>query len=399
MLLDLPMELLQRITGYLRPEAVTAVRLTCKTLEGATFDRFVEQNCTFRRCFVLSAARWTRLHTQLKQSPRLASKVKRIFLTTNPYESLRSTHVQLAPEKRFQDIREAQYAVTEHANSNEGLSLRLKGEPRADLGMMKDVISEVQQTAPLATATLFIELPKEQHALCYDVVAAIVASRLAIRHLKIPRSFATAFEMRLAPHKQGFLDCTSSLESLDFGNQRVRPEYRRYTEQVHVKLFEEIFRSSRSMMRLTMCLGEYGFSHQSEAITRALLVGSNLSKLTRLRLDVANISEEVIRSVLTECKCTLKSVTIRWTRLVNIRSGWPGVLCMILDLPSLQYIHLEHIICGDNGWSCVSFEPVKQFDVTSGQRGHHVLIMRGRDVVVAGLRELLRKPLIYFQIT
>ena len=40
-LLALPLELLTRITDNLKDESLPSLRLTCKTLEGATFDRFV----------------------------------------------------------------------------------------------------------------------------------------------------------------------------------------------------------------------------------------------------------------------------------------------------------------------------------------------------------------------
>jgi hypothetical protein len=42
-LLDLPVEMLQRITDQLhRTQTLPALRLTCRALDNVTFDRFVE---------------------------------------------------------------------------------------------------------------------------------------------------------------------------------------------------------------------------------------------------------------------------------------------------------------------------------------------------------------------
>jgi hypothetical protein len=397
MLLGLPMELLQRITGYLPSETLTSVRLTCKTLEGATFDQYVEEYCKVSRWCVLFAARWTKLQKQLRQNPRLASKLKSIVLTTDPYESIQHSRLELAPERHFENISEAQCQAVEYANSNEGLPLWLERYPRPDLAMMIDVIRQLQHASPHIKAFLAIDLPEEHYALCHDIVTAVVSAKLALCDLNISRPFTSASETYLAQHRSGFLDCASSLTSIHFGNEEVEPVRQSTAGQTQLGVVQDIFRSSNNITRLSLYLGEYGFSRRAETVTRSILLAQDHDRLSHLQLDTVVVSEEVLLNILARCRHTLKSIMLNWVKLAYPHREWSAALGMMKDLPLLKRLELEYLLFKDSirVYPRVCFESVRHGEEMEGKDNHHRMKLYGREVVVAGMNELLSNPLLY----
>ena len=106
-LLSLPMELLTRITNMLNDESLPTLRITCKTLEGATFDRFAKTFST-TYCCVYYNSRWLSLKKCLNGPLRLVRRLGYINFTTNPLERHHYTEMQIAPGEEFDDIRAAQ---------------------------------------------------------------------------------------------------------------------------------------------------------------------------------------------------------------------------------------------------------------------------------------------------
>jgi hypothetical protein len=146
-------------------------------------------------------------------------------------------------------------------------------------------------------------------------------------------------------------------------------------------------------------LSEHGYHRQAETITRTLLLGENLSKLSTLILCSAVVSEDVLRDFLVDCKGNLRSITLYRVKMACPKSEWSGILGTFLDLPSLWSLYLDNITLKGSRRPglVVSFKSIKRFDEANGQSGHNRVSMRGRDVVVAGLRELLSIPLDYFR--
>ena len=101
-LLSLPMELLTRITNLLNDETLPTLRLTCKTLEGATFDSFAKTFST-TYCCMYYKSRWLSLKKFLHGSPRLVRRLGYINFTTNPLERHHYTEMQIAPAEGFDE--------------------------------------------------------------------------------------------------------------------------------------------------------------------------------------------------------------------------------------------------------------------------------------------------------
>jgi hypothetical protein len=82
-LLDLPVEVVARVTSFVDSEALIPIRLTCKALEDISFNRFAAEYFAHVYCWVATAHDFKRLKDIFQQSPRLSSKIRRLTLTTN----------------------------------------------------------------------------------------------------------------------------------------------------------------------------------------------------------------------------------------------------------------------------------------------------------------------------
>jgi hypothetical protein len=86
-LLDLPVEMLQRITNNLhRTQALPALRLTCKALDHVTFDRFAQTFGTVK-CCIFYEKRWLSLKKLLETPSRITDKIRWVEFTTCSFES------------------------------------------------------------------------------------------------------------------------------------------------------------------------------------------------------------------------------------------------------------------------------------------------------------------------
>jgi hypothetical protein len=86
-LLNLPVEILDQITDYLNDEVLVTLRLTCKALYAAIFDRFCDVYIAHLGCWMISKDRWERLYNLLSASSKLLSeKVRTITLTMEELE-------------------------------------------------------------------------------------------------------------------------------------------------------------------------------------------------------------------------------------------------------------------------------------------------------------------------
>lgn len=87
-LLNLPPELVARATSFVSSETLISVRLTCKALDGITFDRFATENFGHVHCWVATVDDFKRLRDILHESPRLSSMIRQLTLTTDGLRDL-----------------------------------------------------------------------------------------------------------------------------------------------------------------------------------------------------------------------------------------------------------------------------------------------------------------------
>jgi hypothetical protein len=199
-----------------------------------------------------------------------------------------------------------------------------------------------------------------------------------------------------ARYKPDLLDCTTSLTSFSFGIFHLRePNSLRPSpfERGQLNYMKRIITSSTNIKTFQICLRKYADRRQPEAITTRFLLGNDLSRLSKFRLQCAVVSEDVLKSFLTACKNTLTHISIHTVRLVQPASEWRpwlDVFRNISDVPVLQFLYLSTLNSGPPGHnSWVSFDLIERGMKPKGKCGYRSIELDGRDDVVAGVRELL----------
>ena len=98
LLLALPMELIDRIAIHLDDDhdAMFNARLTCKTLEAATFDRFAQQFFTAHGYCITNKRSLLRLQDLLASSSRLMARMRYITFTSSFFTNMTHKQVKLA---------------------------------------------------------------------------------------------------------------------------------------------------------------------------------------------------------------------------------------------------------------------------------------------------------------
>jgi hypothetical protein len=141
-------------------------------------------------------------------------------------------------------------------------------------------------------------------------------------------------------------------------------------------------------VHLSLHLSEHGYHRQAETITRPLLLGENLPRLSTPMLGAAVVSGDVFRKLLVDCKSTLRIITIYRVKLACPSSEWSGNLRTLPDLPLLWSLDLKNLSLQGTRRAelCVNFGSIKRFDEANGHSGNHEVSTRGSDVFIAGLR-------------
>lgn len=404
-LLDLPVELLQRITGFLDDEPLTALRLTCKTLEAATFDQFTKRYCTVRCCFVLDQEQWEKLELQFRQSPRLTSLTGALILTTDYWKGRGSSNLQLAPEKQYDNIQTAQCKAWRDANNTEGQLSWLRENEPPNFATMMSVMGLLRQSSTRTNTVVHVELVGhrtlgwDKSALCHDILTVITKHKFRLRELSISPAYIAGLETFFTSDRQLLLEAMSKLDSIYFGTgERFEKPHAESVPAERLGYLQDIVQSAPRVTSLKLRLQEYRSSRRSEPVVTTLLLGNSPPALSTLHLNDIIVSEDVLLQVLATYRSTLTQLELDKVRLYMSRSEWSGVLSAILQMPVLESLGLIYLRLGRHRRSVLMVLPGSgSLKSRAGNRvqGRPWMAMDGRDVVIAGLRELLSKPLTY----
>lgn len=407
-LLGLPMELLQRVTGFVGEETLIQLRLTCKTLDTATFDQFAHCYCENRRCFTRSDDRWEHLRSVVKRFPRLSRRLKSVLFTTDVFERDREEMnnydlLQLAPQKQFSNnIRDAQKGAC-------------KAECRAssfrgDLNTMIGVMRQLQLASPaittrinLAPRALDLRIEDDNRDLVIAVVSAPLSiERLFLSYTCIAKLHGSQTDPKLRSSLlESLLMCTRPLR--EFG---LWPDIKSwYANELPTEKEAEVVRdivgSAKELQILDMNSRNLKNQRQFDPFAGKVLTNSSTSNLTSLRLKAVTISQSELQTGLLLCRMTLQDFHVARTRLNDYTDGWSGVLHTVANLAKLYRLYLRGLRTGSDNRHrrTVDLEHFKSskelpFEYQSFSCGYFVELL-GEDAVEAGLRELLSKPLTY----
>lgn len=407
LLLSLPIELLQRITNLLDAQkALPNVRLACKTLELASFERFALAAITEHHHCVYYEPSLLRLEALLNSnSPsRLALRITKVRFTTTFLESRDIDEIQLAPAKDL-PMKEAQIkaykAYRASAAFDNGINFPL----------MARILSNLRSRSPRIMVGLFMVSNHDQRlAVGYDVLMAAAAADSAFQQLMLPFPCVLGSGDPNCP-QLNLIKCTSSLKAFglpgepgleDSADIRKTPLP---TILQRLKGVDSILRSAKQLRWLTLDLFILLQHKEVSHVAAGLLNAVEPCNISRLTLQNMVVKEDDISKALARWRPGLKWLEMAAVKLTNVRKQWPGILQLIasmLKLESLQLFDLEdQAVSWTHKQSVVSFAHLEVGLKTARELGSSrsppafVLMYTGRDQVVAGMEALLASPLSY----
>lgn len=387
----------------LNDESLPTLRLTCKTLEGATFDRFAKTFST-TYCCMYYKSRWLSLKKFLHGSPRLVRRLGYINFTTNPLERHRFTEMQIAPAEGFDDIHAAQKQFDISEADEDELYELLYADQQASTALIHGVLLDLERVAPYVpfafdlSNTRFFRDRFEDDGMVfhYDIFLAIASNHCPVGELILSRRCLDGIEEFAAHLGTRFLSCTSAMRAFTFkSTDFLDDEFGQTLDEGKLKFLADILCSAYDLFSLTLELGEYRGLHNALAITNTLLFANDLDHVENLCLQFMVISEKQLSKVIASCKTKLTIFNIGGIQLVENDEGWVAIFRSLTTLPKLDFIRLSCLSIGAAADATsapkLDFQSIKHRDKV--ERTH--LLLDNRREVTSGLQDLLKGPLLY----
>lgn len=258
--------------------------------------------------------------------------------------------LQLAPEKEYDKIKDAQSKAYNHANEAESLSVWLRESERPTNLMMTKVMRQLQGFQPPAFIELDLSrattLPREQQAFCFDLLNAITYDLFPFESLKISPRFVAGWRLFQVQHSRRLSACTSTLRSIEYATGGVRLTSdltSSATERLDV--VHNIIQSSPDTIHLRLHLCYYARISQPEVVA-ATLLDAGLPKLRILDLRNVVMSQDTLHTALTACNPTLTRIDLAYVRLNHFSGGWFDILFTISVMPALERLLFDDLSLG-----------------------------------------------------
>lgn len=316
-LLELPTELVARITSFVSTETIVTVRLTCKVLEAITFHRFATENFTNVYCWIGTGHDFKRLKDILHQSPRLSSKIRQVTLTTDPLAG--------QPQSNMNYVR-PDYG-TEYTAL--GCAMRCLDEPDAlccvEITSLLRMLQDLQHLNQdiLITADLPTMAPSRQFAFlgfppgCHlryrqpqSILLALSLTRSRVHSLKVDRhTFHDSDDLK-AFSRADLLASLTTLTTLEMSGEENHGDQAMYVD---------ILQGASRLQNLAFDTGELR-AYPTVMISKKplgpdLLLANPLSCLTSLRITRAVLDWKILIEVFARCQDTLTHMVLRHVTL------------------------------------------------------------------------------------
>lgn len=404
-LLALPMELLTRITDALEDESLPSIRLTCKTLEGATFSRFTG-TFSVSYCCVYYETRWLSLKRFLNGSARLVSALHRVCFTTNPLERFDYSDVQLAPnEDMSMTEAQTQYDTSDpYAEGPLDFFEPVKRDKKPTPALIHSVLFDLMELAPFAITEF--DLTNTRHfydagiTMHNDILLAIATTFCPVGILALSRSCVTGIGDLTAHLGPRLLVCTSMI--LDFSFTSSHPyddDNGQALETEKLDFLVSVLQSADNLSSLTLDLQEYMHLDSSPSLAKKLLLANDLANLDVMNLAALHVPEKEFCEAIKSCKTELKRLYLDNVQLTELNEGWLAVLQSLTSLPKLQVLACSNLTTCEAKNHRLDFGLLKDSpEPGSGLRtarlnSRQVIYLDTKEEVAAGLRKLLGRPL------
>jgi hypothetical protein len=370
--LSLPPELVTRVTSFVNSEALIPVRLTCKTLEDITFNRFAKENFEHIYCWVHTIDDFVRLKNILQQSPRLGNRIRQLTLTTDVLRGRPLDTVNFVQKER-----DAEYAAR-------ALSVRcLYGVKRCYIGIismlrtLQDIhclSQDIFVTADLADQRFWSLGSTHWYHPQQATLFSVAMSRLKIHSLSIDRYTFDSSDDLLAHGRADLMASMSDLTTLHL------------VGKVSIPMSVAILENASQLRSLALDLGRHQMypeeEHSHDPLPPELLLAGTLSNLTSLRITSAILDGALFIQMLKRCQATLTHLVVRWVCLSTNDDDLMPVHAMMLAMPELVFLELQWIKVF-NVW------PYRMVPVPHGGVCPDSHKYEGKEEIKAWLRELL----------
>ena len=224
-LLDLPVEILQRITDLLDTyEALPAARRSCKTLDSITFERLASASFATITCCIFYEARWLRLKEILGGPSRVTSRIRTVVFTTCFSEHRGHGELQLAPTKAEADysLNYAQRQATSDHKDTEAAAVQYP----PNLPLMTRVLRDIKQVLPPHVVTLHLEMTESKRNCHIDghrnalLTLASAQAGLCVRGLSLSERSIWELGESFAHLREDMLRCTAELQGFKLEGNR-----------------------------------------------------------------------------------------------------------------------------------------------------------------------------------
>lgn len=359
-LLNLPTEILDRITGYLNDEVLPTLRLTCKTLQAAIFDRFCDAYIAHLGCWVISKDRWERLHNLLTTSSKTVSgKVQTITFTMDELEFRTARNfVSVAgfPYNRTnweygdRDIRMEQYYNVDHNIATEAAAIEHRGA--ADLAVMLRVLEQARLRGclirlELAPANPLARKKPPLHSRAQEVQVhlqrAIAQAKPQIDTISLDRVRHRCLEETLVGLEDEVRGPFASLR--EFTLTPIMGDWHRWHRVKDLEIARAILTSARHLRKLYLHVATCLVGNKAHGLVLRwapyLLLANGLGELESLTLLWVPLLLDDLLEILRRCSRTLTHLILRLDPKANRGESWWKLWEQLASMESLDCLQLE----------------------------------------------------------
>lgn len=379
-LLDLPPELVDRVTTFVNSETMLPVRLACKVLEGITFDRFATENFEHVYCWVPTTVDFRRLREILDESPRLSSRIRRLTLTADILKDQHSSAMNYVRQRRESEDNARRYAIQSLNDS----FYRRNVIVFSILRILQE-ISRLPQDVSIAVdllarpvwrnATVDTFLPPQ------DVLCSLAMSRMEIHSLKLDQFTFRGSDGLHSFSRAELLAPMSALTTVDF-------RYIGMLSTTCMLIYCDLLQGALRLQSLVLEVG--GFRGGQERtislihLPPEVLLANRLSYLTGLKIARAVIDGESLIEALRRCHMTLTHLVLRYVALSTDDEDMMPVCRELLGMPELVFLELHMLktrVFGPNHFFKIPDHGVYPED--------RLYVHGGKERIKEGLQELL----------
>jgi hypothetical protein len=410
-LLDMPVEILQRITEHLDVrEVIPALRQTCKSLEHATFDQFTRGSFETINCCIFYEKDWQKLQELFSRPASITSTIRVIDFTTSFLNDISPTMLQLAPNKTDGNQVTAQVEASETYSTSEGAAMQRP----LNIALVARVFHDLKHGFPHILIDCNVGInqgPPFQHLSAHrDTLLTMIATQNKFHSLTLSRLSIwelDKFFLYLGPQ---LLQSTSDLKQFEISFEErdsTAPFVPYDFDAAKLAPIYDILRTSKKLEELYLCVSGFDVVTQPCDLVQTALEATASRKMRCFALVDTEIEEGILLKALSGWASSLEVLILGEITLTSVREGWSAVLRKLSRMPKLRAFRVwEAAEMTDAVWphmnlvSLSHFTKGTQVPLFEKEEGVTQEMRYGREYegkagIVSGLEELLAKPLPY----